>query len=337
MLFYNNLDQIVFNRNQLVACDELIIISGYVGPKPIHQLKSLPIKATVIYGMYGSEGIRKSLHQSLLNEQKCLDNVSIMYSTLPIHAKCYMWNLKGNIQSALIGSANFSTNGLTTPYKEILADATVDTFSPLKDYMSKILDYSIPCTEAIYKNNKKKEKGLDTTLKFFDKDVCSAPLYLIKDGVRYLPMNSGLNWGMSKLNGSHVNISDAYISISAEMAEFYPNLFPQKREAPLDQEKVYRKDHKHNDNIEIIWDDGTVMTGLLEGSRKRKVNGNQVLFPKQISTSPSKAELGKYIRKRLGIPIGVPITYEDLVNYGRDTIDISLQGEGVYYFDFSNN
>ena len=48
MLFYRNLDEIVFNRNELLLCDELVIISGYVGPNPIRRLETLPIKSTVI-------------------------------------------------------------------------------------------------------------------------------------------------------------------------------------------------------------------------------------------------------------------------------------------------
>ncbi|MGN1066046.1 MAG: hypothetical protein ACI4QC_11595, partial [Thermoguttaceae bacterium] len=85
----------------------------------------------------------------------------------------------------------------------------------------------------------------------------------------------------------------------------------------------------------VIWDDGTEMTILLEGSRGRKDDdGNKVWYPKQIASCPKKAELGMYIRDRVGIPEGKAITYDDLIRYGRDTISISLQGEGVYYFDF---
>ena len=58
-------------------------------------------------------------------------------------------------------------------------------------------------------------------------------------------------------------------------------------------------------------------------------------YAKQIATSPSKALLGKYIRARLGVSEGKAITMDDLKKYGRKTIDISLLGEGVYYFDFS--
>ena len=74
MLFYQNLDNIIFTRNQLVRCDELVIISGYVGPTPIHKLSTLPIKTSVIYGMYGCDGIQKSLHHALIVENEALNN-----------------------------------------------------------------------------------------------------------------------------------------------------------------------------------------------------------------------------------------------------------------------
>jgi FAD/FMN-containing dehydrogenase len=51
------------------------------------------------------------------------------------------WKHNGEIVHALVGSANFSTNGLTTPYREILAETTRDTFKPLDDYITK--DYYV--------------------------------------------------------------------------------------------------------------------------------------------------------------------------------------------------
>ena len=159
------------------------------------------------------------------------------------------------------------------------------------------------------------------------------PLFIIENEQRTVPLQSGINWGRAKLTGSHVNINDAYIRIGAELLEHYPQLFPPKQENPV--EEVGKKGHRHNDNIEIIWDDGTSMIGLLEGSISKEINGKKEKYPKQISSTPSKAELGKYIRKRMGKKDGERITYEDLEKYGRTTIDVSLQGEGVYYFDFS--
>lgn len=337
MLFYQNLDKIIYNRNQLLTCDELVIISGYVGPSPIRELEKLPIKSTVIYGMYGCDGIQRSLHGALVAANEELKKVNVLYSTIPVHSKCYIWKYKGEVRSALVGSANFSTNGLTTPFKEVLADATADTFDPLDQYLKMIMGKTISCTDAKVSENKKKSHNPneDTNPTVYDKDVCSMPLFIIEDGQPVVPAQSGINWGMAKLSGSHVNINDAYIRIGTDLLEHYPEMFPQKQECPSEGEEVGRVGHRHNDSIEILWDDGTTMTGLLEGSIPRVINGRRELYPKQISTTPSKAALGKYLRQRMGLKEGYRITYDDLKAYGRTTIDVSLQGEGIYYFDFS--
>lgn len=128
MLFYKDLDNIIFSRHELFECNELVVISGYVGPDPVHKIGELPLKTTVIYGMYGSDGIRRSLHEALMVENRTIDNLSIYYSSIPVHSKCYIWKNKGRVVHALVGSANFSANGLTTPYKEVLAETTKDTF-----------------------------------------------------------------------------------------------------------------------------------------------------------------------------------------------------------------
>lgn len=344
MLFYNNLDQIIFNRHNIIECDELYIISGYLGPHPVTQLKELPIKSKVVYGMYGEQGISRTLHNTLVDIHSKYTNVDIFYSTIPVHAKCYIWRNKGEVRSALVGSANFSTSGLTTPYKEILAETTIDTFHPLNTYIKYIEQNLLSCMNTIISNNQKTiihmndevEPDLSQNKEKLSlwRDVCPTPLYILNNGIKEVPKNSGLNWGMAKLNGAHVNIDDAYIKISSDMIYKYPKLFPAKQIMPT--KNVVRKGHRHNDCIEIIWDDGTNMIGLLEGSIPKKINGISLLFPKQISTSPSKSLLGKYIRARIGIDSGTMITMQHLQNYGRDTIDISLLGDGIYYFDFSN-
>lgn len=336
MLFYRNLENIVFQRYSLFLCDELIVLSGYVGPHPVHKLKDLPLQTTVIYGMYGSEGIRASLHAALIAESQSLDNVRIYYSSFPVHAKCYIWKYQGKVVHALIGSANFSSNGLTTDNKEVLAETTIDTFDPLNQYLDLILDNAIKCEDAIVNSNRKKTVSVSIHNNIYDPDICSMPLYIIRNGKEEVPSSSGINWGMAKLSGSHVNINDAYIRIGSDLLEAYPQLFPMKQNKPSLSETVFRQDHRHNDSIEIIWDDGTSMTGLLEGSiSKTNENGQKVLYPKQISTTPNKSILGKYLRKRMGIPEGKAISITDFEKYGRKTIDVSLLGEGIYYFDFS--
>ena len=326
MLYWENLDKIVFTRNQLVSCDELIILSSHIGPTMLGRLKELPIKSTVIYGMYGLDGIDKSMHKSFLDEQKACENTEILYSKTPIHSKCYVWKSNGKIVSALIGSADFSINGLTKSLKEILVDVTEDSFDELDKYLESIIANSQKC-EAV--------SDISCSESQNKKAICAMPLYILEKGIPVVPAQSGINWGMAKLNGSHVNINDAYIRIGSELLEKYPNLFPKKQLTPSDGADIARSKHRHNDNIEILWDDGTSMCGLLEGSVPRTVDGKKELFPKQISTTPSKSILGKYLRQRLCIPEGKAITYEDLEAYGRTSIDVSMSSEGIYLFDFS--
>lgn len=321
-------------------CDELYIISGYVGPNPIKKLENLPINCTVIYGMYGSDGISQSLHNKLLEYNENIKNVHILYSKSPVHSKCYIWMKKGEVSHALIGSANFTSNGLNTPGREMLSETTIDSFKAIKTYLKSVIEKSIECEDAITKADKvkKKQKLLKTEVDNHDDDVCSLPLYIFDSHThkKIVPERSGLNWGQSKLSGSHVNISDAYIAISAESVSDYPTLFPLKSDAPK-TDNVPKRGHRDNDTIDVIWDDGTSMECLLEGSRNAKIDGRTVKYPKQISSSPKKKELGIYIRNRLGINADEAITMDILNSYGRDTVDVSLIGENIYYFDFSVN
>lgn len=76
---------------------------------------------------------------------------------------------------------------------------------------------------------------------------------------------------------------------------------------------------------------GTNISTTIEGSQT--ING--LIYPKQISSFPVKAELGVYLRNRIGVPLDQPVRKHHLESYGRLDIEISLLGDGVYSFDFS--
>ncbi len=329
MLFYNGLEDIIFCRHEVVEADELIILSGYVGPRPVQRLQELPFNSTVIYGMYGESGIGQQLHDLLIHYHNDIENVNIYYSNTPIHSKCYAWKNEGQIVHALVGSANFTSNGLSTPYREILAETTRDTFGPLADYIQRILNDSVLCSDASVTLAPVPIPRRGPAQPF--SDICRMTLLTSARGYNdEVPTASGLNWGHSPV--AHVTPDDAYIPILTEYIRSYPNLFPPKQDFSVMSNGRGRAT-RHNDKIDIIWDDGATMEGLLEGNRT--ING--VLYPKQISSFPEKSILGAYIRSRLGVPSGTLVTRRHLENYGRTHIDVSLQGEGIYYFDFSVN
>lgn len=316
MLYTEDLEELIFHRHQMHETDELIVLSGYLGPRPVARLEELPFNSTVIYGMYGSEGIKPTLHNSLTSIQDSVSNLNIFYSQLPVHSKCYAWRRRGEIIHALVGSANFSVNGLTTPFREVLAETTFDTFRPLNAYIQHVLNNSISCLEI----------GTERIIEsIINAEFCNMTL-LGRDGE--VQNAGGLNWGQNPNN--HTTPNDAYIALRTQHIRDYPHLFQPKQMNPQQTDKRGRI-QRHNDSIEIIWDDGVTMEGLLEGSQP--VNG--MIYPKQISSFPSKAELGEYIRTRIGVPLGQPVRRHHLERYGRTDIQVSLLGDGVYKFDFS--
>lgn len=327
MLYYNDLEEIVFNRHETHRADELIILSGYVGPAPVSRLRELPFNSTVIYGMYGSDGIRARLHSALIALDNTIHNANIYYSNTPVHSKCYIWKYEGQVVHALIGSANFSANGLSSPFKELLAETTTDTFVPLNRYLAAIMENSIPCFDGVPGLIVPLGTGTVTTLQPAGGDIC--PMVLYDPITGEVQPSAGLNWGQSIT--AHVTPNDAYIPIRTTHIRNYPQLFPIKQIFPTVTTGLGRT-HRHNDAIDIIWDDGTAMTGLLEGSQP--VDGRT--YPKQISSHPEKRIMGEYIRRRIGVPLdGRRITMADLRRYGKTSIDISLLGEGIYFLDFS--
>lgn len=319
MLYTNNLEELIFERHNYYKSDELIVISGYLGPSPVGRLNDLPFPTKVLYGMYASDKIQLELHSSLVKIQNnSKKNLNIFYSTIPVHSKCYMWKKNNEIVHALVGSANFSTNGLTTPFREILAEITNDGFAHLNEYSDYVFNKAISCLELDLTKTKKEVA--------FSKECF---ISLLGNNSEVQPY-AGLNWGQSLT--SHVNPNDAYIPVRVNDIKNYPKLFFPKQEYPTNDLDVGNR-NRHNDSIEIIWDDGTIMKALFEGSQI--VNG--LKYPKQISSFPSKSELGIYIRKRIGVPLDQPIRKHHLDSYGRSDIKISLLGEGVYSFDFSVN
>lgn len=126
-----------------------------------------------------------------------------------------------------------------------------------------------------------------------------------------VPTRSGLNWGFAD---AHVSNADAYIALRKDFFAHYPTFFP-----------------PHGSIIYVEWDDGTRMNCLLEGTQE--FNGDVV--PKQISTYDDKSELGVYLRNRMGLPYNYRITIDDLRDYGRTDVEVSMREDGSYYFDFS--
>lgn len=334
MLYYKDLENQVLHSDIAKNSNKLVVISGYVGAELIKTLSSFPTSTEfeIIYGMYGCDNISEPLHCKLVELHNSLPNVCISYSTVPIHSKIYCWFCNNEATGGLIGSANFTISGLRKDFKETLCDIGTESINEYIKYFDYVRNHSIPCTDSRVTLRKHKHLSTKSDTKeqpYLSDCICRASLLDQKGKV---PLKSGLNWGCSK---GHVAKGDAYIRITTKHIRLFPDLFPQKKYVNgIINEDSKGKANRENDEVELIWDDGTSMIGLMEG--QTIVDG--VIYPKQLSSSPQKNILGKYIRKRLGnLPLDYVIRKKDLQTYGRTHIDISKIGDGIYYLDFSSN
>ena len=310
----NSLEEIILSRHKSFECDELQIISGYIGVDPVKKLSELPIRSKLVFGMYADRGIQNELHNQMLNVHS--ENVKIFYSKAEVHTKLYIWKNIGEIVSVLIGSANFSTKGLKTQYRELLMDVETDNFNSIAAYANRVFQNTITCIE----HGVEEKVEQDTN---FDPLTCSISL-LMNNGEIHAA--HGLNWGQNPKN--HTTPNDANLPIRIPHIKQYPTLFRPKRGYSTETGgRIQRQD----DPIDIVFDDGTSMVGLFEGSQKT----NNTSYPKQLSSYPDKESMGKYFRLRLGVPSGEPVRKHHLESYGRTDVSMSLLSEGVYYLDFS--
>jgi HKD family nuclease len=312
MLYYKNLyDHVLVNTPR--DATDIYVLSGYLGFKPIEELSKTGIKSTIINGLF-KETQNKALHEQLTMLHS--DSTKIYYPSLSSHAKCYLWMNENKLLRALVGSANFSSNGLNNDYREVLFEVDKQQIGGVKAYIDVILETSKECTE--YKIQESITGIIADDLNY-DPNIAKIELYDIKTGETQ--EKSGLNWGLGKGN---VKPDDAYIPIRQKDIKRYKDLFP-----PRKGDRASGRDA--NEVIEALWDDGFKMQCKLEGSQSYEGK----IFPKQIASSPTKEELGIYLRKRLGLNSGERVTRNHLMTYGSDSVKISLISEGVYFIDFS--
>ena len=210
-----------------------------------------------------------------------------------------------------------------------VAEVTSETFQFLDDYLSRVLSNSISCLDSSITPGRS-SSGRTSSAATVDSGmpgVCR--MTLLDPGTGEVQPRTGLNWGQAA-DTSHVNPDDASIPIRAPYIRAYPEIFPKKQESPS-LTKGEGRPQRNNDPVDMLWDDGVTMKGLMEGSQP--IDG--IRYPKQFCTFPQKKDLGIYIRNRVGVPLGTPVTRVQLDAYGRTHIDVSLIGEGICSFDFS--
>lgn len=307
-----NLESLIINRSNQLVCDEVCILSAYVGVGPILKISQIEgLKVDILYGL-ATEGAQEKLLTELkklhLDEQ---NQVSIYFPLIQSHAKIYLWKNKGDIIYALNGSANFSSKGLLTEYRELLSEVNKNDFKEFQAYYDKIYESSYPIIDTVnLKNNQITNNTNSTTNNIFG----------ITESDSLYSEKSKINWGQGTAKN---NLRDAYIPITKANLFNHPELFPQKSS---DKGLSFAD----NEPIDVIWDDGENMVCLMEGT----VVYNDMRFPNKIATYKNKKILGDYLRRRMGLKPGSFVSKNHFKKYGRESITISKISDGVYYFDF---
>lgn len=316
MLYKSGLDALIFGSRDWDA-DRLVVISGYLGPNPVQRCGDLPFDVQILFGMVAESGVAPADHEFFRQASSSRRGIDVRYSaTTEVHSKLYLWTRGGTPTAGLVGSANFTWPGLNSPGRETLLDIPKYDLAAANDYANDVLARSTSCLDKAMDSFVTEgprlmaiEAGGASAVSRLSKGIISL---LMKNGE--VPTGSGINWGFADAN---VNVDDAYLRISVGMIRSLPGLIPPR--------SVNR-----NIPVELLWDDGEVMVGYLEGSQP--VDGR--VFPKQLASHPEKAILGKYLRRRLGVGSGRKVVMADLKRYGRMDVAISPLGVGRYFLDF---
>ena len=323
-----NLKSIIFNNSDIGKYDEIIIISGYLGIETLKELSEIKVPATVVFGMYLGEGVEKRIHNLYKNYAD--KNVNVLYSDKQeVHSKIYLWKEEGRIVKAMVGSANFSSTGLTSLNREILVDVNPSDYEDLEKYVKSIISNSVSAknvsdAELKSRSTYQRKKELDQISLVNQNSVCILSLVGTNGQIQDA---AGLNWGQAAKG--HVKRNDAYIPIRVKNIKGFPEIFEEKLMSS--DESRGKKSNRQNNPIDVVFDDETVMACLFEGSQ----TVNNKIYPNKLASFPEKEILGKYFRSRLGVGDGKKINTEDLTNYGRTDIYLEKLGTDLYFIDFS--
>lgn len=301
--------------------NKLYIVSGYASAtfarRHLLELRrySSDFEVNLIIGMPSA----KNDHMAFLHlhdEFKGSFNAYYLQNQPPVHCKVYSWFHNNKPAIGYSGSANYSQYGFF--HTQQINQLTNDNPSEIKNLFDSLLKRSIfipkhnlvlpishriPRVDSVPPGGVEWEiTGVRVTISFLD---------------RYgdLPMVSGLNWGqrLSKRKNPRTGIiswdkrepNQAYLSLKGDSRDI--SFLPTKAFT-----------------FTLITDDKQSFDCVVAQDGR-----------KAIQSTNDNSELGKYIRKRIGVPLGEKISVENLENYGRTDYTIEKIDDETFLLDFS--
>ncbi|MBN8575199.1 MAG: NgoFVII family restriction endonuclease [Candidatus Kapabacteria bacterium] len=328
MLSKNLFDEVLIQPAHNGA-NKLYIVSGYAtSAMAFHHLQYLrkndyQVSVELIVGMCVADGLSESNHKGFqkLVQNDFLGTFSCSYLTEmpPVHSKVYSWYKNEQPICSFIGSANYSQKAFGKNQREVM---TVADAEQGLNYFQGLIPQSIYCdhidTESIVQiyNEKsyervRRERTATQQLQAEIETMPSSPISLglpsvqvnLLDRYGNLPQRSGLNWGQRPEYRREPN--QAYIKLPSSI--YNTDFFPQR-----------------GVHFTVLTDDDKVLICT-------RAQDNA----KAIETPHNNSLIGEYFRNRLGLPNGALVTTDNLIRYGRTTVDFYKIDDETYFMDFS--
>lgn len=290
-----------------------------IGPISEFTPSSTMPRVRLLVGMSSTGCVSREDHASFRRlEHVCEGRLQVRYvssgATRDVHSKVYVWtNGRGSASRAWSGSANFTMQGLgiSTAVQENLlhpvdpTKALIYAESRWADGLSCLqpgIESHVPLTKSRFSRNLSFPSTHSPDLN----DIVRSEEFFLYSRARKqsYAKGAGVNWGTRDGRAQH---DEAYLAIPSHIG--VSDFFPEK-----------------NTPFRVVCDDGQELT-------MRGASGS-VRAGKDLSTWPSNAVLGTYLRSRLGVASGHVIGVADLLHYGRTSVTISRLRSGEYTLDF---
>ena len=293
------------------GAQELFAISGYASAtfarKHLLDTVDWGIKVNLLIGIPG----KRSDHLGYLNLIDHFENRFKGYylqGTPPVHCKTYGWFENKTPISGYSGSANYSQPGFFDQAQ--INQLTDENPEDIRELFFNFVNRSISMEDYVPDEQQSYLSPLELRATL-DGSVAPGQIYweIPEQRVRIsfldrsgkLPSRSGLNWGQRA--GREPN--QAYLSLKQDARN--KGFFPAKAET-----------------FTLITDDSkSIDCSVAQDGRKA------------IHSTFNNSEIGKYVREKIGVSRGNPVTIDDLKSYGRTDYTIEKINEETFLLDLS--
>ncbi|QOS99325.1 NgoFVII family restriction endonuclease [Brevibacterium sp. JNUCC-42] len=301
----------VIKENYVRGYRNIQVLSGYASSSFVHHIiyTFKEINLDLIIGMPQKENLTIWDHNEYVNMTKDTNRLRVRYykGYPPIHAKIVLWKGENDLEDiSYVGSANFTWHGFKF-FQEIMVNSNLAHVQEAFPLNTELIDCNANDVFKYFsmgyqKKTNPNEIDLSSLKNIIGNfQYVTLPLLMKNNEVHDI---SGLNWGQRL--GREPN--QAYIPIPIAIHKEFPGFFPERK-----------------NEFNIITDDGNSFVCVVAQANN-----------KAIHSSHNNSILGKYFRKRLGIPFGERVKTEHIRQYGRDSVALYKINEETFYLDFSS-